>query len=172
MTTIETPTWTRAWLAGACSTPVCFTSVRYSSLHFIVNTRCIYLAVEPQGGIDENLSLVPFVDFANHTSDHEQSCRFTFNYRNDVKHDDLGRPLAPEFGRLISPSCAVKKDQELFLNYGQHSNSYLMEEYGFVLPRTTPLDPGDVILDHYLEPLLLARASLCKELLERWGYWG
>jgi hypothetical protein len=168
--TIDTSTWARAWLAGAFprhSLPF----AQCSLLHLKVNTRCIYLAVQPQSGIDEDLSLVPFVDFANHTSDHAQSCMFTFNYKNDVKHDGLGRPLAPESGTLKSPPLAIKKDQELFLEYGQHSNSFLMEEYGFVLPRNAPSDPGEVILDHYLEPLLLARAPICKELLERWGYW-
>lgn len=119
-----------------------FPFIQYSLPHFKVNTRCIYLAVEPQGGIDEDLSLVPFVDFANHTSDHEQSCTFTFNYKNDVKHDGRGQPLAPESGILKSPPLAIKKDQELFLEYGQHSNSYLMGEYGFVLPRNAPSDPG------------------------------
>jgi len=150
-------------------------SSRFSNaalLHFEVNTRCIYVAVESQGGIDEDLSLVPFVDFANHTSDRERSCRFTFNYKNDVKHDSFGRPLAPESGSLISPPLIIEKDQEIFIEYGQHANSFLMEEYGFVLPRKAPSDPGEVILDHYLEPLLLARAPSCKELLERWGYWG
>lgn len=121
--------------------------------------------------MEENLTLVPCVDFANHTPDHQQSCTFTFKYNNDVTHDDSGRPVAPAFGMLQSPACTIKQDDELFLQYGQHANSYLMEEYGFCLPRTSHSGTGEIILDHYLEPLLLMRSESCEDMLERWGYW-
>lgn len=123
-----------------------------------------------RGGVEENLTLVPCVDFANHTSNHEESCSFTFNYKDDVTQNSSGQPVAPESGSLSSPLRMIKKDEEIFLQYGQHANSYLMEEYGFCLPRTST-DTGEVSIDRYLEPLLLARSPECEELLERWGYW-
>lgn len=136
-----------------------------------VNTRCIYLSVDPAGGAEENLTLVPCVDFANHTANHDQSCTFTFNYKNDVTQDAQGRMLAPRSGVLGSPAHVVRQDEQLVLQYGSHGQSYLIEEYGFCLPRLSPSDPGQVIVDDYLGPLLLERSSVLRDALERWGYW-
>lgn len=137
-----------------------------------VNTRCIFLAVEIGTAIDENLTLVPFVDFANHTADHTRSCQFSVSYKNKRDRDSAGQPVEPDSATLWSPPVPIAKDEEIYLEYGQHANSYLMEEYGFVLPRKAPSDPGVVTLDAYLEPLITQAHPACKDMLDRWGYWG
>ncbi|KAF8323186.1 SET domain-containing protein [Clavulina sp. PMI_390] len=138
-----------------------------------VNTRCIYLDVQPSGGIEENLTLVPGVDFANHTVDRDQSCTFAFTYKHEARADDFGKPVAPTSGVLTSPAGRpVTAGDELFLQYGTHSSSYLMQEYGFCIPRAAMSDPGEVTLDTYLETLLLSRCEAFRDVLERWGYWG
>lgn len=137
-----------------------------------VNTRCIFLAVDTGSSIEEDLTLVPFVDFANHTADHKQSCHFSVSYKKGCAKDSAGRPVQPESATMWSPPVAIARDEEIYLEYGQHANSYLMEEYGFVLPRKAPSDPGGVALDAYLEPLITQAHPACKDVLDRWGYWG
>jgi hypothetical protein len=116
--------------------------------------------------------MVPFVDLINHSSDLDRICAFVTRYKANAMHDSSGRPVAPEKAVLISPSVVVKQGEELFFQYGMHSNAFLISEYGFVLPRSGASDHGEMVLDDVLEPILVQRHPDLQELLERWGYWG
>lgn len=91
---------------------------------FLVSTRTFYFtAPTPKGkkakkeplDHDDCISLAPFADCFNHTS--QGTCAVTFS--------DAGYAL-----RTIS---AITKGDEMSISYGNHSNDFLLAEYGFIL---------------------------------------
>jgi hypothetical protein len=82
---------------------------------------------------------------------------------------------------FISSGRIIYQDDELFLQYGAHSNSRLFVEYGFVNP-WAPGDclrgdfVGEVDLQVILEEMFQKRGtSICawmRRVLEDEGYWG
>lgn len=112
-----------------------------------VNTRCLYTTLTSNK--DDNLTLAPVIDFLNHTSDTSKACRMVYtNHR----------------GMSITSTCHYPKGSEVYLNYGAHSNLFLLCEYGFVL-FSNPDDFIDITGDMPLNDLQLA---VLKEL----GYTG
>lgn len=93
-----------------------------------VNTRCLYddLGLEK----DDNMSLCPVFDFANHAW-----YRPTMEPLRAGKTENWQRsPSRKGNLDLVCVSCdrGIAQDQEVTLRYGWHSNRTLFVEYGFV----------------------------------------
>ena len=81
----------------------------------------------------------PFADYFNHTSSDERACSVSFS----------------KAGYAIATSSAVKKGEEVYISYGNHSNDFLLAEYGFILGDEGGGNEWDeIVLDEYIMPLL------------------
>ena len=129
--------------------------------------------------------MCPILDFANHTSSTTHivpvmpDSLFSSapgSRKNNKKSAHMGGDYM-----FISSSRAIQKDDELFLQYGAHSNRKLFIEYGFV---NTFAEGdclrgdfvGEVDLQDILEAMFSTRGGdvgkWMKEVLEEEGYWG
>lgn len=136
-----------------------------------VNTRCLYddLGLNK----DNNISLCPVFDFANHIWAHPT-----------MEPVQLGRCLPGGGGNtdLVCVSCekGIARDQEVTLSYGWHSNRTLFVEYGFANTITSEelmsgAYPGEVNVQDIVTTWLDCggeTGSFVKRTLETEGYWG
>lgn len=110
----------------------------------------------PSRSDPDNITLCPLADLANHSSLEQQTTTKT--------------PV-PTF---YSPSTsALRKDNEIYLKYGSHSNSTLFTEYGFVekgFPNGGQVDVEDVIKARF--EALGDLGIWMRSLLEDTGFWG
>ena len=115
---------------------------------FLVSTRTFYYTVpapkgkkkaknEPPLDHDDCISLAPFADCFNHTSN--GTCSVTFS----------------PTGYVLTTSSAIKKGDEMFISYGNHSNDFLLAEYGFILSSSSGEENtwDEIPLDLLLLPL-------------------
>lgn len=114
---------------------------------FIVGTRTFYFpspdmekgeSLDP----DECLALVPFADYFNHA---DAGCEVI---------------LSPT-GYQICADRQIRKGNEIFFSYGNHSNDFLLVEYGFIL---TENKWDEISLDGVILPLFSEKQ---KESLEK-----
>jgi hypothetical protein len=144
-----------------------------------VNTRCLYddLGLNK----DNNISLCPVFDFANHVWMHP-TMEPVRAARSEILQ--LGR-RSPDGGGntdLVCVSCekGIARSQEVTLSYGWHSNRTLFVEYGFANAITSEdlmsgAYPGEVNLQDIVTTWLDCRGetgSFVKRTLETEGYWG
>ncbi|GME72805.1 unnamed protein product [[Candida] boidinii] len=84
------------------------------------NSRCLYMELPKKlkKTVEDNFTLVPFVDFINHISD--DSCTTTISHKQ---------------GYMVSTGTVkYKENDQIFFTYGSHSDNFLIMEYGFMLP--------------------------------------
>ena len=86
---------------------------------FIVNTRTFYyispkIKTKKPLNRDDCLALIPFADFFNHA---DVGCEVTFS----------------PSGYKIYTDQKIEQGQEIYISYGNHSNDFLLTEYGFIL---------------------------------------
>ncbi|KAG8920868.1 hypothetical protein FRC00_009417 [Tulasnella sp. 408] len=136
-----------------------------------VNTRCIHYSLSPsdmnRSLKDVDLTLCPIIDLANHALSKIRS----FTVRRDTSNSSL---------HLEAPMFSMQKGEEVFFHYSAHSNSTLLSEYGFVIPRNPrpseddePQEGGEVNIDDVMASLFEGEnRQWKKELLENAGYWG
>jgi hypothetical protein len=80
----------------------------------------------------------------------------------------LGDPLT-----LLSPDTPTAAGEELCLTYGQHSNSTLFVEYGFVAPCAPNDARAQVDVQDLVEPMFTGNdGDTKKKMLQDSGYWG
>lgn len=119
----------------------------------------------------DNLTLCPILDFANHRASnyHVQPRPSDAETWDAAPHRRLGDNLT----LIVSPGIYVEAGQELFLQYGAHSNVTLYAEYGFALPITKDL-PLEVDLHDIIEGILSKSpvGTETKVILEQERYWG
>ena len=144
-----------------------------------VNTRCLYddLGLNK----DNNISLCPVFDFANHIWMHP-TMEPVRAARSEILQ--LGRRLPDGGGNtdLVCVSCekGIARDQEVTLSYGWHSNRTLFVEYGFANAITSEelmsgAYPGEVNVQDIVTTWLDRggeTGSFIKRTLETEGYWG
>lgn len=104
---------------------------------------------------DECLAIVPFGDYFNHSSSAIEGCKVSYS------------PKGYEF--VVEE--ATPQGAELFISYGNHSNDFLLVEYGFIIP-----DDGEhnnvhdaLALDPVVLPLFTPSQ---RDLLASAGYLG
>ncbi|KAK5075732.1 hypothetical protein LTR70_010040 [Exophiala xenobiotica] len=117
---------------------------------FIVGTRTFYYThPDTQEPLDSNecLALVPFADYFNHV---DVGCKVTFS----------------STGYTFCAERKIRKGEEICTNYGNHSNDFLLAEYGFVLEDNKW---DEIPLDKVLLTLFSAKQ---KEILQEENFWG
>ncbi|QPG75053.1 hypothetical protein FOA43_002393 [Brettanomyces nanus] len=99
------------------------------------NTRCLYMELPNflHCNVKENFTLVPYVDFLNHTL--EDHCTISIN---------------SQCFSVTTAKSHYGKSEQLFFSYGAHSDKILLCDYGFMLPygqnRWNDLDISSIIL--------------------------
>jgi hypothetical protein len=108
----------------------------YTYNWLIVNTRTFFYvapgAKQPSSH-DDCMALNPFADYFNHA---EQGCIVEYGSE----------------GFIITSDRVYDKGEEIYISYGNHSNDFLLAEYGFILPHNKW---DEVRLDPIILPALL-----------------
>jgi hypothetical protein len=100
---------------------------------FVVGTRTFYYTSRKSPNInhDDCLALIPLADVFNHA---DVGCEVTFS---------------PD-GYNIRTDRRIEKGEEICISYGNHSNDFLLAEYGFILGENKW---DEIILDEIILPL-------------------
>lgn len=126
-------------------------------VYFIINSRCLYSKVQLKRDDEESqFTMVPFVDFLNHTDEVDQHC---FPEITRDRRDPSGTGI---FSLKCGKRGYTKPGEDILLNYGPHSNDFLLNEYGFVLQENrwnfidisdevTNLIDGDAVMTEFLK---------------------
>ena len=119
---------------------------------FAVSTRTFYYTsadpyVETPIDAYDCLALVPFADYFNHA---DAGCKVAYS----------------DSGFEITAHRRIKKGEEVYLSYGNHSNDFLLAEYGFILEDN---QWDEIALDERILPLFSAQQ---KEELRIAGFLG
>ena len=142
----------------------------------LVNTRCIFYRIRANRADPDNFTLCPVLDFANHSNG--GSCIFPV-VDSGIWSVVSKKPL--KHFTFFGPSQeAIPEGQELFLQYGDHSNSFLFAEYGFVneVPDGATKGgayAGQVDVQELVEELFAEWGPVgirMKSALQDEGYWG
>ncbi|KAF8478694.1 hypothetical protein DFH94DRAFT_633087 [Russula ochroleuca] len=144
-----------------------------------VNTRCLY---DDLGlGKDNNMSLCPVFDFANHAW-MQPTMEPVRAAGSEIWRPGRCSPGGDGNTDLVCVSCerGIVRDQEVTLSYGWHSNRTLFVEYGFANAITSEelmsgVYPGQVNVQDIVTTWLDCRGELgtfVKGTLEAEGYWG
>ncbi|KAG0650498.1 Ribosomal lysine N-methyltransferase 2 [Hyphodiscus hymeniophilus] len=98
-----------------------FPSLSYETYQYnwlLVNTRTFYftsplIKLSKPVNRDDCMALQPFADYFNHA---------------DIASAEA---LFSSQGYSIAASCSISKGDEIYISYGNHSNDFLLAEYGF-----------------------------------------
>lgn len=135
---------------------------KYLHIYRIINSRCLYTEVPlKKDDILSKFTMVPFVDFLNHTQDIDLHCYPKVNLRDRGSHG-LG-----SFGVYCGSQIYKTVGEEILLNYGPHSNDFLINEYGFVMPNNKWN-----YIDITPEITTMVENPQIQIFLENNGYWG
>ncbi|KAG7843300.1 hypothetical protein KL942_000396 [Ogataea angusta] len=118
------------------------------------NSRCLYMELPEilEKKLEDNLTMVPFVDFINHAP--EDHCFVSISPTKGFQVTSGPRPYSG--------------GDQIFFSYGAHSDEFLLCEYGFMLPsRCNPWNSVDIT--PYVLALLKAEQS---EFLKEHNYYG
>lgn len=139
----------------------------YLHAWLLINTRTFYFvsptALNAPPNRDDCLALSPFADYFNHTS-------FT-NPSAPASSQAGPQPCEISFtpaGYDIRSSVPIKKGQEIYISYGNHSNDFLLAEYGFILPDSNNAW-DEIPLDACILPLF---STAQKSALDAAGFLG
>jgi len=140
-----------------------------------VNTRCLYddLGLDK----DNNMSLCPVFDFANHAwIQPTMQPKRVAGSKSEISLSG-GRNAD-----LVCVSCekGIARNQEVTLRYGWHPNRTLFVEYGFANAITSEelmsgAYPGEVNVQDIVPGILGCRGeteSFVERTLDAEGYWG
>lgn len=139
-----------------------------------VNSRCVYMDLH-YAKHEDNFTLAPLLDMANHTKHTKNECRVRFSSIDGLE--------------LYAPrESPPKEGEDVCITYGLHDNATLLTEYGFVLPNNACEDHleaqannwlgnphAGVWLDEAVEHMVESQgeAGAWKRLLlQQAGYWG
>lgn len=100
--------------------------VEFVHIYFIINSRCLYTEIPLKSDVADNFTMVPVVDFLNHSTIVNMHC---YPEMNSFKKSGYG---IGQFNIKCGEIQYSKKGEEIFLNYGAHSNEFLLNEYGFI----------------------------------------
>ncbi|PCH38210.1 hypothetical protein WOLCODRAFT_136101 [Wolfiporia cocos MD-104 SS10] len=121
------PDYLWAWLNGRHRLTLCFTILTSWPS---VNTRCIHYPVREPRTDEDNQTLCPILDFANHSENNSQIVPI-INARSSVPKAGA-RQRSDDYRFVSCADSSIAKGQQLFLRYGGHANRTLFVEYGFV----------------------------------------
>ncbi|CDO94065.1 unnamed protein product [Kluyveromyces dobzhanskii CBS 2104] len=129
-------------------------------IYFIINSRCLYMEVPSKSDVRDFFTMVPFVDYLNHVNDVGLHC---FPSINKFKKSSYG---LGEFSIRVGSHRYDREGDEIFLNYGAHSNDFLLAEYGFSTSNNgwNYIDLTPEICSMFTDPKDIA-------FLDSLGYW-
>lgn len=133
-----------------------FPALAYDSFVYnwlIVNTRTFYFSppkikMKKPINRDDCMALNPFADYFNHADIATASASFSLQ------------------GYTITASQSIKARDEIYISYGNHSNDFLLAEYGFVIEKNKW---DEIPLDEFILPLFNEKQ---KWKLEEVGFLG
>ncbi|CUS22136.1 LAQU0S04e09010g1_1 [Lachancea quebecensis] len=130
-------------------------------VYLVINSRCLYIEIPLKTDVADNLTMVPFVDFLNHNSNVDAYCKPRIE---SLRKSACG---LGSFSIIVGDHEYINPGEEILLNYGAHSNDFLLNEYGFVL--------GENMwnyIDVSLEAMELISQEPVKKFLMENNYWG
>ena len=136
---------------------------KYLHIYFVINSRCLYCEIPTRSeDITSNFTLVPFVDFLNHVPEVGVHCYPEISTRKKNRYG-IG-----EFSIRCGEKSYEIKGEQIFFNYGAHSNDFLLNEYGFVLDENSwnHINLSEDII------ALFRDNNEAKSFLKQHGYWG
>lgn len=155
------------WTCLAAGAPPAVQQADYLWGWLCVNSRCVYMDLH-YARHDDNFTLAPLLDMANHTPVPGRECKVRFSGKDGLE--------------LLAPSDGLALGDEVCITYGPHSNATLLAEYGFVLPPDAcggadwPGNPhSEVNVDDAVAQLVHAQGEVGEwkqHILQEQGYWG
>lgn len=89
-----------------------------------INSRCLYYEISRTNFINEdNLTLVPLVDFINHSNDQSEVNARAETTKNSIQLDKQDYKIYFQ----------ESENNEILFKYGHHSDDLLLNDYGFIL---------------------------------------
>lgn len=132
-------------------------------VYFTINSRCLYAEIPTKDDdVASRFTLVPYVDYLNHVTEVDVHCYPKVNY-NKKEYFGVG-----QFTMFSGKHRYVTIGEELYLNYGAHSNDILYNEYGFFVPNN-PWNFVD-ITEEVCEFISSSLSTV--EFLKSSDYWG
>lgn len=145
---------------------------KFLHVYFIINSRCLYCEIPLKKDSDDrilsNFTMVPLVDFLNHSDTIDKYC---YPQVNHFKKDGING--VGQFMIRVGDHEYNQIGEQIFLNYGPHSNDFLLNEYGFVIPnnRWDFIDITGMIMT-LLEQNSKDNKKKMIQLLKENDYWG
>lgn len=134
---------------------------KFVHVYFVINSRCLYTEISLKEDPVDKFTMVPYVDFLNHTTEVGVHC---YPKMDTFKKNNYG---IGQFSIRCGSHEYNKLGEELFLNYGAHSNDFLINEYGFVVDNN---DWNFIDVTPEIESLVCNPKQ--RDFLEAHGYWG
>ncbi|CAB4255001.1 similar to Saccharomyces cerevisiae YDR198C RKM2 Ribosomal protein lysine methyltransferase, responsible for trimethylation of the lysine residue at position 3 of Rpl12Ap and Rpl12Bp [Maudiozyma barnettii] len=135
----------------------------YLHIYFIINSRCLYAEIQlKKDDVASKLTLVPYVDFINHSTEIDSFCYPKIEYT----HANITG--AGQFVIRGGPYTYETPNEQILFNYGPHSNDFLLNEYGFTLPENNwnYLDVSFILKD------FISTDTDVTDYLKTNDYWG
>lgn len=110
--------------------------------YFAVNSRCVYIDPDVIKSLVEQsmfikilkdnvkLALVPFLDLINHSDKAHTDAKFSCS-KNNLK--EIFKSEKKKIFYELYTKITYKRYNQIFINYGHHTNKKLLIEYGFFL---------------------------------------
>ncbi|MBW0515822.1 hypothetical protein O181_055537 [Austropuccinia psidii MF-1] len=157
---------------------ICLSDLLWAWL--VVNTRCVWYNLGCKNH-DDNISLVPAVDMANHNPHSQVTLIATPHTFTMYSSYPRGTFASPKTHTIMSSSkpetnsndkISIYSGQEIMFSYGPHGNSTLLAEYGFIADSNPwdSIDLTDAIQSHF--EISQDDANEKKLMLQSAGYWG
>ncbi|CAI4058468.1 hypothetical protein SKDZ_04G4110 [Saccharomyces kudriavzevii ZP591] len=137
-------------------------------VYFVINSRCLYAEIPlKMEDRSSNFTLVPYVDFLNHICEVDLHCYPQLNALLKSEGEEIIG--IGQFSIRCGEYYYNNINEELFLNYGAHSNDFLLNEYGFVVSENkwNYLDISNDIIE-----LINDDKEEVKTFLVEHDYWG
>lgn len=136
---------------------------KYLHIYFIINSRCLHanIDIKKEDPLSQ-FTLVPLVDFINHSDQMDTYCYPKINY---MEKTNCG------IGQFVirgGPYTFKSKHEQILFSYGPHSNDFLLNEYGFTLETNQWdfIDISEVMCDAIVQDAKMV------EYLKSNDYWG
>ena len=107
---------------GQINVPEAKKRIRY--IYMCINSRCLYYEISRTNSRNEdNLTLVPLVDFINHSNDQNEVNARAETTKNTIQLDKQDYKIYFQ----------ESENSEILFKYGHHSDDLLLNDYGFIL---------------------------------------
>lgn len=126
--------------------PESFSLEVFKWAYFVCNSRSVYIngkALEPLVDRPEfkellsdapNMALAPLLDLLNHSDQAMTKCQLTHSDSFIAQNANKIKTNEVQLCYQLYTQKALKKFNQVFINYGSYNNTKLLVEYGFVIP--------------------------------------